>query len=118
MSKASKSAHLEGFLFFSPAFLMKENFLSQVLRKMRRSYFSIFKKEYVRENMRRREGDCNRCGACCELVYKCPFVARDKDDMAYCRVYGSFQPASCRNYPFDEVDSEVEICSYTFSSKK
>jgi hypothetical protein len=115
MNLSKGSFRSEGFWFFSADYLRKTGIIPQMLRKLRRSYFSVFRRSYVKENLERRQGDCNRCGACCELVYKCPFVARDKDELAYCRVYGTFQPASCRNYPFDEVDSEVEVCSFSFA---
>ncbi|MCM2276769.1 MAG: hypothetical protein NDJ89_01680 [Oligoflexia bacterium] len=91
------------------------NLLGQVLRKARRFYFGTFRAEYVREAIaKNRQGECNRCGACCELIYKCPFLGRDSQNLPFCRVYGDLRPASCHVYPFDAIDSEVDECSYTF----
>jgi len=48
------------------------------------------------------------------LVYKCPFLGRDADQLPYCRVYGDLRPANCRNYPFDRKDAEIDRCGYSF----
>ena len=104
-----------GFLCFSPKFLQKKTFTSQLLRKCRRFYFSIFKKTYVNESITKsRTGQCNRSGKCCALVYKCPFFARNAESTPYGRLYGVFRPDSCKNYPLDPVDMEVDGCGYKF----
>lgn len=85
----------------------------QVLRKWRRFYLGSFRPDYIAKSIaENRTGDCHRCGACCELIYKCPFLGRDAQKLPYCRIYGDLRPANCRNYPFDEVDSEVEQCGF------
>ena len=95
--------------------LAEKTFLGQFLRKVRRTYLSYFKPEYIRQSIaENRKGDCHRCGACCELVYKCPFLGKDAQNLPYCRVYGELRPSNCRNYPFDRVDSEIKQCGYTF----
>jgi len=92
--------------------------LGQVLRKVRRFWLGTFKPEYVlRSIIENRTGDCHRCGACCELVYRCPFLGRDAHDLPYCRVYGDLRPANCRNYPFDAIDSEVAQCGFRFKNR-
>src|SRR6185312_7891403 len=90
------------------ATLVEKSFLGQVLRKIRRTYLGYFHPEYIQKSIAEtRQGDCHRCGLCCELVYKCPFVGRDADNLTYCRVYGDLRPANCFNYPFDAIDSEI-----------
>lgn len=106
------------FLFFSDEFLRRKNIFSQAMRKARRLYFSIFHKEYVQESIKTRQGDCNRCGACCALVYRCPFLGKDSQDLPICRVYGTLQPQQCKNYPFDSIDNEVEDCTFKFEDQK
>lgn len=92
--------------------------LAQVLRKARRFYLGTFRPEYIQKSIaEKRKGECHRCGLCCELIYRCPFLGRDGENLPYCRIYGDLRPANCRNYPFDAVDSEVEQCGYRFDSK-
>lgn len=91
--------------------------VGQMLRKFRRFYLGTFHKDYIEKSIREaRTGECHRCGLCCELIYKCPFLGRDSQNLPYCRVYGDLRPANCRNYPFDAVDSEVEQCGFRFKS--
>jgi hypothetical protein len=91
------------------------NLGGQFLRKARRAWLGNFRPEYIQKAIQdTRTGDCHRCGACCELIYKCPFLGRDGQNLPYCRVYGDLRPANCRNYPFDAVDSEIDKCGYKF----
>src|SRR6478736_2534248 len=87
----------------------ERSWLGQVLRKMRRFYLGTVKPDYIQQSIAaNREGDCHRCGLCCQLVYKCPFLGRDSQNLPYCRVYGDLRPANCRNYPFDSTDAEID----------
>ena len=89
--------------------------LGQFLRKFRRFYLGNFKPEVLQKSIAEtRKGDCHRCGLCCELIYKCPFLGRDGQSLPYCRIYGDLRPANCRNYPFDAIDSEIDQCGYKF----
>lgn len=107
---------LRGFLWFSPEFLVRKTFFSQFLRKVRRFYLVYFHGDYAEKSVASgRKGDCQRCGLCCELLFKCPFLGRDSRQLPYCRIYGDLRPGSCRNYPFDRVDSEVETCGFKFT---
>jgi hypothetical protein len=90
--------------------------LSQILRKLRRFYLGSFRPDYVQKSIAEtRTGDCHRCGLCCELIYKCPFLGRDSQNLPYCRIYGDLRPANCRNYPFDKVDAEIDQCGFRFN---
>jgi uncharacterized protein len=96
--------------------VLEKTFFGQLLRKLRRTYLSAFRPEYVQKSIAEtRKGDCHRCGACCELVHRCPFLGRDGQNLPYCRVYGELRPGNCRNYPLDATDSEIEQCGYTFA---
>ena len=89
--------------------------LGQFLRKARRAYLGTFRKDYIQQSIAaNRTGDCHRCGLCCELIYKCPFLGRDGQNLPYCRIYGDLRPANCKNYPFDKIDSEIDACGYKF----
>ena len=95
----------------------RSGFLGQFLRKWRRFYLGNFRKGYIARSIEQnRTGDCHRCGKCCELIYRCPFLGRDSQNLPYCRVYGDLRPANCRNYPFDQVDSEIDQCGFRFKT--
>ena len=95
----------------------ERSFLGQVIRKCRRFFLGTLHPDYIEKSIAEtREGECHRCGLCCELVYRCPFFGRDAQNLPYCRVYGELRPANCRNYPFDAVDSEIDQCGFRFKT--
>src|SRR5687768_3777992 len=47
--------------------------------KLRRFVTISFRKQDVVAALALRRGECNRCGACCELVFKCPFLKKHSD---------------------------------------
>ncbi len=97
----------------------ERTFLGQVVRKFRRFILGTFRPQYVAKAIAEtRQGDCHRCGLCCQLVYKCPFLGHDGQNLPYCRVYGDLRPANCRNYPFDRMDAEIDQCGFTFAPQK
>jgi hypothetical protein len=97
------------------AHVTDRNLLGQILRKGRRFYLGTFKPDYIAKSIEaEREGECHRCGLCCELVYKCPFLGRDGQNLPYCRIYGDLRPTNCHSFPFDVIDAEIESCGYTF----
>jgi Fe-S-cluster containining protein len=63
----------------------------------------------------RRKGDCNRCGACCKIVFRCPFLGTDAQGEYTCRIY-QYRFTQCRLFPLHAQDlAELgEECSYTF----
>ena len=106
---------MPGFFGLSEELLRKDTWTSEFLRKARRAWFSIFHRDYIKKASKvTREGECHRCGACCKLVYACPFLGHDAQNLPYCRIYGDLRPGACKNYPFDRVDSEIEQCGFKF----
>jgi Fe-S-cluster containining protein len=66
----------------------------------------------------KRHGECNRCGACCKILFRCPFLGTDAEGQYTCRIYDK-RFASCRIYPLHagelrEIEGE---CSYTFETE-
>jgi Fe-S-cluster containining protein len=62
----------------------------------------------------RRQGECNRCGACCKIVFRCPFLGTDEQGEYTCRIYEQ-RFAQCRLFPLHARDLlEVPECSFTF----
>jgi Fe-S-cluster containining protein len=66
----------------------------------------------------RRQGECNRCGACCRILFRCPFLGTDAEGQSTCRIYEK-RFAQCRLYPLHAGDlRELEgQCSYTFEGE-
>ena len=96
----------------------ERSLLGQVIRKFRRFYLGTFRPEYIQKAIEEtREGECHRCGLCCQLIYKCPFLGKDAQNLPYCRVYGDLRPANCMNYPFDIQDAEIDRCGYSFKKE-
>lgn len=61
-----------------------------------------------------RRGECNRCGACCKILFRCPFLATDAEGQYLCRIYER-RFAQCQLFPLHAEDLlEVAECSYSF----
>ncbi|MFC2149382.1 hypothetical protein ACFLQ8_01650 [Candidatus Auribacterota bacterium] len=64
-----------------------------------------------------REGDCHRCGACCALPNKCPFLKFEDEQNqknSVCTVY-HIRPLNCRKYPRVKRDLITDPCGYNFN---
>jgi hypothetical protein len=90
----------------------------QAQGKLRRFVITNFRKEETIAALALRRGECNRCGACCELVFKCPFLKKNTDGSSLCGIYEN-RPNSCRLFPIEPRDiQEVRgTCSYYFIEK-
>jgi hypothetical protein len=90
----------------------------QVQGKLRRFVSINFRKDEVIEKLALRRGDCNRCGACCEILFKCPFLKKHDDGTSTCGIYAD-RPNQCRLFPLEQRDlAEVRgTCSYYFIEK-
>lgn len=65
---------------------------------------------------KRRSGGCKACGACCELVYRCPFLTRDANGTPRCRIY-RFRPPACRKYPRTAREWMTQsTCGFSFTN--
>jgi len=87
----------------------------QVQGKIRRLINTNLRKQEMVAALALRRGDCNRCGACCELLIKCPFLKKQSDGTSLCGIYEN-RPNSCRLFPIEKRDVE-ELrgeCSYYF----
>ena len=65
----------------------------------------------------RRDGACKRCGECCRLAFRCPFLGTDAEGRTGCRIYG-LRFTQCRLFPLHAADlREVRgECGYRFST--
>jgi Putative zinc- or iron-chelating domain len=90
----------------------------QAQGKLRRFVSANFRKDEVIASLALRRGDCNRCGACCEILFKCPFLRKHDDGTTTCGIYED-RPNQCRLFPIEKRDLE-EVrgsCSYYFIEK-
>jgi uncharacterized protein len=70
--------------------------------KARRLYLALFRPGYLRAKLARRRGECRRCGACCQLGYRCGAL-RTQEAITACRFH-KYRPLNCRVFPIDERD--------------
>lgn len=87
----------------------------QAQGKLRRFVRANFRHEEVIASLALRQGECNRCGACCEILFKCPFLKKHRDGTTTCGIYED-RPNQCRLFPIEKRDLE-EVrgsCSFYF----
>lgn len=84
--------------------------------KIRRFVQAKLVRQDTDQLLSRRQGDCNRCGACCKLLFKCPFLGTDADGQYTCKIYDK-RFATCRLFPLPADLREVPECSYTFTEE-
>jgi len=75
---------------------------------------------YTRNNeqlLAKRRGECTRCGACCKILIRCPFLLEENGEYS-CSIHGRHF-AQCQLYPLVPADlAEIdEECGYTFESE-
>jgi hypothetical protein len=90
----------------------------QVRGKVRRFIQASVLKEDTEALLARRKGDRNRCGACCKILFQCPFLGTDAEGQYTCRIYDK-RFAQCRLFPLRAQDLRElgEECSYTFDAE-
>ena len=90
----------------------------QLRGKVRRFVRGTVLREDTEPLLARRQGDCNRCGACCKILFRCPFLGTDDEGQYTCRIY-KMRFSQCRLYPLRAADlGELrEECSYTFEAE-
>jgi hypothetical protein len=89
----------------------------QLRGKTRRFVQSSLLRQDPAPLLAQRQGECNRCGACCKILFRCPFLGTDADGQYTCRIYEK-RFEQCRLYPLQardllELDGE---CSFTFAT--
>ncbi len=69
--------------------------------KLRRFWLVTARKGYVRRQLALREGQCNRCGLCCQILFRCPYF-----DGVGCKIHGKHF-SQCKAFPIDTRDIEL-----------
>ncbi len=90
----------------------------QVRGKTRRFLQAKLVRQDTQALLARRRGECNRCGACCKILFRCPFLGTDGDGQYSCRIYEK-RFAQCRLFPLHAADLRelAGECSYTFEAE-
>jgi hypothetical protein len=88
--------------------------LTQARGKLRRFYIVAFRKPYLARQTVLRQGECNQCGNCCEILFKCPFLVKT-EEASWCSIYDN-RPGQCAAFPIDQrCLAEVDFdCTYSF----
>lgn len=89
--------------------------LEEGVGKLRRFYLVHFQEDYVRAQLELRRGECNRCGDCCSIMFKCPHL----DDENNCAVY-ECRYKQCAVFPIEPRDLKFlrHRCSYYFDGEE
>jgi len=88
----------------------------QVRGKLRRYVQANVLKQDTEALLAKRSGECNRCGACCKILFQCPFLGTDAEGQYTCTIYEK-RFAQCRLFPLHAADlREVAECSFTFTN--
>ena len=94
-----------------------QSFWQALAGKARRAFLCLFRTSYVRQSLKRREGECDMCGKCCRIAFDCPFL-EIHETHARCRIYHLGRPTPCQAFPIDPRDLRDVggACSFRFST--
>ena len=85
----------------------------KVVDYFRREFLYRLDKNYFKNKLSKREGQCIRCGACCK---GCPELDKNTN---LCKVYHNRNPRMCHvDFPLDKWDQKLfateKTCGYRF----
>lgn len=96
---------------------IRERFYALKL-KIHDAFGTYFQPKEVTRTLAARRGDCNRCGACCRILYRCPYLKDTPDGNTTCSIYDG-RPDQCATFPHDahslQLLTQMGVsCSYSF----
>jgi hypothetical protein len=93
----------------------RTSIISKLANKIRRFVLCTIDSSYIERQQAMREGECVRCGRCCRLVFRCPFLG-GSDENPTCLIYEKGRPFQCAAFPIDPRDlADVDFqCGYSF----
>jgi hypothetical protein len=71
--------------------------------KIRRMFLVYLKPQKAKKYLAKRNGECRRCGTCCELMFHCPALVRE-NGLASCKLYETHRTQVCKTFPLNERD--------------
>ena len=103
-AKQSTDAYLECTIpemnFIRPRWKVRLKLLKGVLRRL---IYNSFRPDYIQRSLSQRSGECRRCGACCQLAWRCRCLHKD-GGIPSCRIHKLPRPPNCRAFPIDPRD--------------
>ena len=70
------------------------------------------------------KGECNRCGACCQIQFQCSFMVQEDDHLTHCTIYQSdHAPQACLVFPVDPLDLHMlqreigNVCTFYYEGE-
>ena len=86
----------------------------QAVGKIRRFFRASIYTAKNDELLSLRSGECTRCGACCKILFRCPFLIEAGTEFR-CRIYGRHFTA-CKLFPLEAADvAELDgECTFYF----
>lgn len=94
-------------------------FCSALLFQAKRRSNYIFNKQAVHHSLKKRTGNCLRCGRCCHASIKCQHLEYDENGLSLCKVYDQ-KPLMCSLYPYsgdDYFDHLRNTCGYKYEEE-
>ncbi|MBE7445537.1 MAG: YkgJ family cysteine cluster protein [Planctomycetia bacterium] len=94
-------------------------FCSAILLQTRRRFYYVFNKLEIDTSLKKRTGNCLRCGRCCHASFKCQYLEYDKNGLSLCKVYDR-KPLMCSLYPYNESDYFYHLkstCGYRYNDE-
>jgi hypothetical protein len=82
--------------------------------KCRRFVNVKFRPAYVRASLEKRKGECQRCGRCCSIGFRCPHLT----DNNVCQRYET-RYEQCMRFPIDRSDLHYlgDKCGFYFDDE-
>lgn len=94
-------------------------FCSAILLQTRRRFYYFFNKREIYTSLKKRQGNCLRCGRCCHASFKCQYLEYDENGLSLCKVYDR-KPLMCSLYPYNENDYFYHLkssCGYRYDDE-
>lgn len=91
-------------------------FCSALLFQAWRRIYYVFNKQEIYTSIKKRKGNCLRCGRCCHASLKCQHLEYDENGLSLCKVYDR-KPRMCSVYPYNENDYFYHLkttCGYKY----
>jgi len=76
--------------------------LRLAMGKLRRFVYHKLRRRATERKLERRRGECQRCGACCRLLFRCPYLVMENGQSG-CAIYER-RPRNCHVFPLDGHD--------------
>ncbi len=87
--------------------LRNTRFVLHTAGKARRFFMVHIRKQYVQQQLAIRQGSCNQCGMCCNLLFTCPMLTQQ----GRCLAYTTCRPKACKVFPINQKDiDEIKQC--------